>query len=127
MIFRLVNKNYRTGRRREYQVMNHLRKEYGFTKVSRSAASHSPVDLWASDGNQPYAIQVKAGKSRFTEDDKALLLEWASAFKAMPVLAEFRKRGQMVFTNLLTGRIVGFKQVLNESKENLESKNCIEA
>jgi hypothetical protein len=40
------NKQYVSGRAREYRIMEALRKE-GFEIVARSAGSHSEVDVWA--------------------------------------------------------------------------------
>jgi len=75
----MPNKNYRKGRRKEYGVMDKLRKE-GWTIVQRSSGSHSPIDVFAINKEEKIIkfIQVKAEYlsdseySKIWEDNKWL-------------------------------------------------------
>jgi Holliday junction resolvase len=60
-----MNKNYRSGRAFEYETMETWR-ERGY-EVSRSAGSHSPVDVfaWRRD-RKPEFIQCKKVKDQTT-------------------------------------------------------------
>ncbi len=57
----MPNKNYVKGRRKEYKVVNQLKKE-GYDIAQRSAGSHSPIDIFAIDRKKKLIlmIQVKA-------------------------------------------------------------------
>jgi len=68
------NKNYNSGRSREYRTMSSLRKD-GWM-VSRSAASHGAVDVFAAKDGKVLLIQVKSGKARATKEELEELLEW---------------------------------------------------
>ncbi len=73
----MVSTPYTRGRYREYQTLKILRSEGWF--CTRSAASHSPVDIIAcKDGNVLF-IQVKSGKARITKNDRLQLSEWKQA------------------------------------------------
>jgi len=58
----MPNKNYRSGRRKEYGVIDKLRKE-GWLIVQRSSGSHSPIDVFAinKETKEIKFIQVKYG------------------------------------------------------------------
>ena len=44
----MASENYRKGRRKEYSIIDKLKKE-GFDIVQRSKGSHSPIDVFAID------------------------------------------------------------------------------
>ena len=81
--------NYYKGRAREYRVLQKLRSEGWF--CTRSAASHSPVDIFAGKGGQTLMIQVKSGRSRLANAEKKALLEWAKAFNGRVEVWLFKK------------------------------------
>ncbi|MEM0287292.1 MAG: hypothetical protein QXG05_03850 [Nitrososphaerota archaeon] len=85
--------NYSVGRNAEYAIKRMLIGK-GFSHIIRSAGSHTPVDLIASDGNQLLAIQVKKGRY-ISKQEVYLLIEWAYAFKARPMLAR-KKDGRWI-------------------------------
>lgn len=57
------NENYKRGRRREYYVMEKLRREGNWEIIQRSKGSHSPIDIIAINKRDKIIrfIQVKAG------------------------------------------------------------------
>lgn len=69
----MPNKNYVSGRAKEYREMESLRRE-GYLIVARSAGSHSPIDVWAIDPlkKRIALIQCKSGQSAEKERSKAL-------------------------------------------------------
>jgi Holliday junction resolvase len=89
--------NYISGRNAEYTIKRMLISD-GFRYVIRSAGSHTPVDLIATDGKTIVAVQVKKG-SYISKDEKALFYEWGKAFGARPVLAT-KKEGRWVLTEV---------------------------
>lgn len=68
------NANYIKGRSREYQALKILRDD-GWL-CSRSAASHSAIDIFACKDEMVLLIQVKSGKARVTEKDRLELSKW---------------------------------------------------
>jgi len=54
--------------------MNALRKD-GWM-VSRSAASHGAVDVFAAKGGKILLVQVKSGRARATKEELEELVEW---------------------------------------------------
>jgi hypothetical protein len=44
----MVNKNYARGRKKEYRICN-LKRAAGYDIVTRSAGSHSPIDIFSID------------------------------------------------------------------------------
>ncbi|MCP8309708.1 MAG: restriction endonuclease [archaeon] len=83
--------SYEKGRSSEYYVKLIL-ESMGYSFIIRSAASHTPIDLLASNGSEIIAVQVKARKY-LSEDERRNLIEWASRFKAKPMLA-YKKKGR---------------------------------
>ena len=59
----MPSKNYQSGRRKEYGVIDKLRKE-GWEIVQRSKGSHSPIDVFAihKEDKKIKFIQVKFSK-----------------------------------------------------------------
>ncbi|MGA1974764.1 MAG: hypothetical protein ABSG92_03935 [Conexivisphaerales archaeon] len=89
--------NYISGRNAEYTIKKMLVSK-GFSYVIRSAGSHTPVDLIATDGRRLLAVQVKKG-SYISKEEKALFYEWGMAFGAKPVLAT-KKDGRWKLTEV---------------------------
>lgn len=89
--------NYISGRNAEYTIKK-LLISTGFTYVIRSAGSHTPVDLIATDGRSIMAVQVKKG-SYISRDEKALFYKWGKAFGAKPMLAT-KKDGRWTLTEV---------------------------
>jgi len=86
----MVSTAYTRGRSREYRVLQALRKD-GWL-CSRSAASHSPVDIFAGRDGQTLLIQVKSGKGRASELDRQILRGWAEAYRGRAEIWHFHKR-----------------------------------
>ena len=78
---------YELGRCAEYTVKRML-EGMGYRWIIRSAASHTPIDLLASDGNNILAVQCKV-RGYLNPEDRKMLLEWADRFK--PMLAGKKK------------------------------------
>lgn len=60
---------------------------------SRSAASHSAVDVFACKDGGMLIIQVKSGSARMTGKDREELKAWADASGARAEVWFFRRRG----------------------------------
>ena len=67
---------YTKGRAREYQTMIMLKKD-GWL-VSRSAASHGAVDVFAAKDGNLLLIQVKSGRARVKQTELEELVRWGS-------------------------------------------------
>ena len=85
--------SYEKGRSSEYYVKMIL-ESMGYSFIIRSAASHGPIDLLASNGREIIAVQVKT-RGYLCEDERKNLIEWSTHFKAGPFMA-FKKRGRWV-------------------------------
>ena len=70
----MVGTLYERGRAREYKTMAILKKD-GW-KVSRSAASHGAVDVFAAKGGRILLVQVKSGRARVKKDELEELVDW---------------------------------------------------
>jgi Holliday junction resolvase len=84
---------YVRGRAKEYRTMDILRNDGWY--VSRSAASHSPVDVFAAKAGSVLLIQVKSGKARVKPDEMRELVKWAEAFNAHAEVWHFKGRGNL--------------------------------
>ena len=71
---RVPNRRYQKGREREYRTMEALKRE-GWL-VSRSAASHGAVDVFAAKDGRVLLIQVKSGKARVKKEELEELVNW---------------------------------------------------
>ena len=89
----MVNHLYNRGRAKEYRCMELLRSE-GWV-VGRSAASHSPVDIFAAKEGRVLLVQVKSGKARVKSDELRELVKWAVAFNADAEVWHFKGRGNL--------------------------------
>lgn len=47
--------------------------------VSRSAASHGAVDVFAAKGGRVLLVQVKSGRARVTKEELEQLVEWGKS------------------------------------------------
>ena len=59
----------------------------------RSAASHSPVDIFAGKGGEVLLVQVKSERSRMGAEELKRFLEWAEAFNARGEVWFFTSKG----------------------------------
>lgn len=65
----MVNKNYRSGRNKEYRIMKKKLAE-GFDIVGRTAGSHSKVDVFAIKQNPPIIEFIQSKKGYFSANKK---------------------------------------------------------
>ncbi len=63
--------------------------------VGRSAASHSPVDIFAAKSGAILLVQVKSGKARVRPEEAKELVKWADAFNADAEIWHFKGRGRL--------------------------------
>lgn len=82
---------YEKGRSREYRTMAMLRKE-GWL-VSRSAASHGAVDVFAARGGRVLLVQVKSGRARVKKEELQELVEWGKNSNGDAEVWHFKDRG----------------------------------
>ena len=98
----MPNRNYNSGRSREYRAMNALRKE-GW-KVSRSAASHGAVDVFAAKDGKVLLIQVKSGRARATKEEMLDLAEWGKHSNGDAEVWYYKGRGKVVKRRVYAAR-----------------------
>lgn len=77
--------SYRKGYRLERLAIEYMRDKYGAVCI-RSAGSHGACDLLCGNGEQVFAVQVKGGGERPPKIRWKELEEFASKFKAEPIL-----------------------------------------
>jgi len=87
----LVGTRYERGRAKEYRTMAILKKD-GF-KVSRSAASHGAVDVFAAKGGRMLLIQVKSGRARVKKEELEELIDWGRNSNGDAEVWHFKGRG----------------------------------
>jgi Holliday junction resolvase len=63
--------------------------------VGRSAASHSPVDIFAAKKGRVLLVQVKSGKAQVKREEMRELVKWAEAFNADAEVWHFKGRGNL--------------------------------
>ena len=90
----MPNRNYVSGRAREYKTMEKLKKD-GWM-VSRSAASHGAVDVFAAKDGRVLLIQVKSGKARASKEELDELVRWAKSTNGDAEVWYYRRRGEIV-------------------------------
>jgi len=73
--------------------MERLRKE-GWM-VSRSAASHGAVDVFAAKGGRLLLVQVKSGRARVKKEELQELVRWGESSNADAEVWYFRARGKV--------------------------------
>ncbi len=84
---------YARGREREYRTMNILRKD-GWL-VSRSAASHGAVDVFAAKGGRILLVQVKSGKARVKKEELEELVQWGKNSNGDAEVWHFKDGGKV--------------------------------
>ncbi len=89
----MVGTQYERGRAREYRTMAILKKD-GW-KVSRSAASHGAVDVFAAKGGKILLIQVKSGRARVKKEELEELIDWGRSSNGDAEVWHFRGRGEV--------------------------------
>lgn len=87
-----MNRQYQKGRRWEYTAMNKLRRD-GWV-VSRSAASHGAVDVFAAKGGRLLLVQVKSGRARVKKEELEELVRWARESNGDAEVWHFKSRGK---------------------------------
>ena len=89
----MARTRYAKGREREYRTMGILRKE-GWL-VSRSAASHGAVDVFAAKGGKLLLIQVKSGSARIDKKELESLVDWGRNANGDAEVWHFRDGGDV--------------------------------
>ncbi len=63
--------------------------------VSRSAASHGAVDVFAAKEGRLLLIQVKSGRARITREELEELVEWGKSSNGDAEVWHFRDGGKV--------------------------------
>ncbi len=74
--------------------MNALKKD-GWM-VSRSAASHGAVDVFAAKEGKVLLVQVKSGRARATKEELEELVEWGKNSNGDAEVWYYKGRGKVV-------------------------------
>lgn len=90
----MPNRNYQAGRSREYRTMNALRKD-GWM-VSRSAASHGAVDVFAAKDGRVLLVQVKSGRARASKEELEELVKWGKSSNGDAEVWYYKGGGELV-------------------------------
>jgi Holliday junction resolvase len=64
--------------------------------VSRSAASHGAVDVFAAKGGRVLLIQVKSGRARVTKEELLELVQWGKNSDGDAEVWHFKDGGKVV-------------------------------
>jgi len=102
---------YVKGRRFEYRVRDFFRKK-GFVVIR--AAQSKPIDLVCLRRGEAILVECKTEKSALGMRRKQELLSLAEAAGALPLLS-VRKKRNLIFKDLRTGKIVQTDQVRSQS------------
>ncbi len=89
----MVGTVYAKGRAREYRTMAILKRD-GW-KVSRSAASHGAVDVFAAKDGRMLLIQVKSGRARVKKEELAELVDWGRSSNGDAEVWHFKGGGEL--------------------------------
>ncbi len=89
-----MNRNYQRGRSREYATMSALKRD-GWM-VSRSAASHGAVDVFAAKDGKVLLVQVKSGRARATKEELEELAKWGKNSNGDAEVWYYKGRGKVV-------------------------------
>jgi Holliday junction resolvase len=100
--FAVPNRNYVKGRSREYHAMMALKKE-GWL-VSRSAASHGAVDVFAAKGGRVLLLQVKSGRARATKEELVELLKWGESSNGDAEVWYYKGKGKVIKRRIYAAR-----------------------
>lgn len=84
---------YARGRAKEYAVMSMLKRE-GWL-VSRSAASHGAVDVFAARNGEILLVQVKSGRARVKKEELEELIAWGRHSNGVAEVWHFKGRGRL--------------------------------
>lgn len=87
----MVQTRYAKGRSREYRTMAILKRD-GWL-VSRSAASHGAVDVFAAKGGRMLLVQVKSGRARVKKEEFEELVAWGKNSNGDAEVWHFKDRG----------------------------------
>jgi Holliday junction resolvase len=98
----LPNLRYERGRAKEYRTMELLKKE-GWL-VSRSAASHGAVDVFAAKGGRVLLVQVKSGKARIKKEELEELVLWGKNSDGDAEVWHFKDGGKVERRRVYAGR-----------------------
>ncbi|HYB07790.1 MAG TPA: restriction endonuclease [Nitrososphaerales archaeon] len=101
----MPNRNYQSGRSREYRAINALKKD-GWM-VSRSAASHGAVDVFAAKGGKVLLVQVKSGKARASKEELEELVKWGKSANGDAEVWYYKGRSKVVKRRVFAARGVG--------------------
>jgi Holliday junction resolvase len=82
---------YERGRAKEYKAMAILKKD-GWL-VSRSAASHGAVDVFAAKEGKLLLIQVKSGRARVKKEEMEQLVSWGRHSNGDAEVWHFKGKG----------------------------------
>ena len=93
---------YEHGRAKEYRTMELLKRE-GWV-VSRSAASHGAVDVFAAKGGRLLLVQVKSGKANATKEELEELVEWGRNANGDAEVWYYKGRGKVVRRRVYAAR-----------------------
>ena len=74
--------------------MNKLKKD-GWM-VSRSAASHGAVDVFAAKDGRILLLQVKSGRARATKEELEELVKWGKSANGDAEVWYYKGRGEVV-------------------------------
>ena len=91
---KVPNRNYISGRSREYRAISALKKD-GWL-VSRSAASHGAVDVFAAKEGKVLLVQVKSGKASATKEEMEELVLWGKNANGDAEVWYYKGRGKVV-------------------------------
>jgi len=89
----LVGTLYERGRAKEYKTMAILKRD-GW-KVSRSAASHGAVDVFAAKEGKILLVQVKSGRARVKKEELEELIDWGRNSNGDAEVWHFKGRGEL--------------------------------
>lgn len=64
--------------------------------VSRSAASHGAVDVFAAKAGKVLLVQVKSGRARATKEELEELVKWGESSNADAEVWYYKGRGKVV-------------------------------
>lgn len=98
----MPNRRYVSGRAKEYVAMSSLKKE-GWM-VSRSAASHGAVDVFAARDGRVLLVQVKSGKARATKEELEELAKWGRHSNGDAEVWYYKGRGKIVKRRVYAAR-----------------------
>lgn len=70
----MPNKNYKKGRRKEYSIIERLKKQ-GFDIVQRSKGSHSPIDVFAINKKTRQIKFIQSKSDSLPESEVKKLME----------------------------------------------------